>query len=125
MSGNKQIVTEIGRAFALLGLYILLLLTPLHQAAGLQRDLAALGYETAASWSVCAPLAEKSGDEAPLLVKCPAQHLGSHYTPPAGATDHAPDRVCLFVGTGTHPAPILTPLSATGSGGSRAPPALV
>jgi hypothetical protein len=65
---------EAGVAFAVLAIYVLTLLMPLHQAAGLQRDLNALGYSTLDSWSVCQPLAQDE-DGAPIeasALKCPA-----------------------------------------------------
>lgn len=77
---NRADITmkEFGTLFALLALYVLVLLTPLHQAAGLQRDLSGFGFETVASWSVCESLAaDDNGDPlaAPSL-KCPAASLG-------------------------------------------------
>ncbi|WEJ33202.1 hypothetical protein [Devosia sp. SD17-2] len=77
---NRADITmkEIGTLFALLALYVLVLLTPLHQAAGLQRDLSGFGFETVASWSVCESLAaDANGDPlAAQNVKCPAASLG-------------------------------------------------
>lgn len=69
---------ELGTLLALLALYVLVLLTPLHQAAGLQRDLSGFGFETVASWSVCESLAaDENGDPLGVLgVKCPAASLG-------------------------------------------------
>ena len=49
---------ETGIALAVLAIYVLTLLLPLHQAAGLQRDLNALGYSMLESWSVCQPMAQ-------------------------------------------------------------------
>ena len=49
---------ETGIALAVLAIYVLTLLLPLHQAAGLQRDLNALGFSTLESWSVCQPMAQ-------------------------------------------------------------------
>lgn len=71
-------IREIGAMLAVLSLYVLVLLAPLHQAAGLQRDLASFGYETVTSWSVCQSLAADEDGDAPLApaVKCPAPGLG-------------------------------------------------
>jgi hypothetical protein len=66
-----QIAREMGAAFAVLAIYMLVLLAPLHQMGGLQRDLARLGYESSASWSVCTSVENKSADETPLAAKCP------------------------------------------------------
>lgn len=70
-------IKEVGTVLAVLALYVLVLLTPLHQAAGLQRDLSAMGFETVASWSVCEGLAQdEAGNPLGLpTVKCPAASL--------------------------------------------------
>ncbi len=62
---------------AVLAMYLLVLLAPLHQAAALQHSLAQLGYQTSLAWSICAPLAEQQhrGD-APTAVKCPLAGAG-------------------------------------------------
>ena len=65
---------ETGIALAVLAIYVLTLLLPLHQAAGLQRDLNALGFSTLESWSVCQPMAQDE-DGAPreaAALTCPA-----------------------------------------------------
>ena len=68
----RHIARELGAAFAVLALYMLVLLAPLHQSAGLQRDLALLGYESSLSWSVCTSVADPTGNpETPLAAKCP------------------------------------------------------
>ncbi len=76
----KQMTREFGAAFAVLAIYVLVLLAPLHQAAALQRDLGKLGFETVASWSICTPLAQdQDGDPtAPPVVKCPAAGIAKH-----------------------------------------------
>lgn len=77
MFQQRTMVREIGAAFAVLAIYILTLLLPLHQAAGLQRDLSDLGYETVGAWSVCASIAQdENGDDVPAAVKCPAAGIG-------------------------------------------------
>lgn len=71
---------ETGTAFAVLALYVLMLLLPLHQAAGMQRDFNALGFSTLDSWSVCQQLAvDDDGDpkEAAAL-NCPAIGVGKN-----------------------------------------------
>tara|TARA_R110002020_G_scaffold21095_12_gene71663 strand:- start:1073 stop:1441 length:369 start_codon:yes stop_codon:yes gene_type:complete len=69
---------EFGTAFAVLAIYVLTLLLPLHQAAGLQRDLDRLGFETLTAWSVCAPLVqdEDGNPKTATVVKCPAAGFG-------------------------------------------------
>lgn len=71
---RRSIGREVGTAFAVLALYLLTILLPLHQAAGLQRDLDKLGFATLESWSICVPLAqdENGNPTAPTVSKCPA-----------------------------------------------------
>ncbi len=77
---GRIMAREMGTAFAVLAIYVLTLLLPLHQAAGLQRDLNAIGYSTLTTWSVCQPLAQdEDGDprEAAALA-CPATGVAKH-----------------------------------------------
>ncbi|QQR38810.1 hypothetical protein [Devosia rhizoryzae] len=71
---------EIGTALAVLAIYVLTLLLPLHQAAAQQRDLEELGYSTLSSWSVCAQLAEdEQGDpRQAAALSCPALGIAKH-----------------------------------------------
>lgn len=81
MQTNQQkMMREMGAAFAVLALYVLTLLLPLHQAAGLQRDLNAVGYSTLAAWSVCQPMAQdENGDPASAAaLTCPATGVAKH-----------------------------------------------
>jgi hypothetical protein len=74
VSTTRSMLRETGIALAVLAIYVLTLLLPLHQAAGLQRDLNAIGYSTLDSWSVCQPLAQDE-DGAPreaAALTCPA-----------------------------------------------------
>lgn len=77
----RRMVREVGTAFAVLAIYVLTLLLPMHQAAGLQRDLAKLGYETVGAWSLCEDFTStsKGGDQPePTAVKCPAAGTGKY-----------------------------------------------
>lgn len=88
-SRMRQIAGEVGAAIAVLALYMLVLLAPLHQSAGLQRELARLGFESGVSWSVCTSVADVDGDkdQTPTAAKCPLTGVGkSQFTavlPPA------------------------------------------
>lgn len=76
---NRTIAREMGAAFAVLAIYVLTLLAPLHQAAGLQRDLASIGFATDSGWSICAPLAEdKDGNKTTVAVKCAASGIAKN-----------------------------------------------
>jgi hypothetical protein len=74
----RHIGREIGAAIAVLALYMLVLLAPLHQSSGLQRELALLGFESSASWSVCTSVADpgRGNNETPTAAKCPLTGVG-------------------------------------------------
>lgn len=68
-----------GAAFAVVAIYLLTLLVPLHQAAGLQRDLAAIGFKAVPGWSICTSLAEnKDGNTSPVPFKCAASGIAKN-----------------------------------------------
>ena len=77
-SRMRQIAREVGAAVAVLALYMLVLLAPLHQGAGLQRELARLGFESSVSWSVCTSVANpgRGDSETPTAAKCPLSGVG-------------------------------------------------
>lgn len=89
-------------ACAVLAIYLLTLLLPLHQAAGLQRDLSRIGFTTI-DWSICTPIAQDgSNGGTPTAVKCAAAGIAKFefaaIVPPAivvglvrigGAVDYA------------------------------------
>ena len=74
----RQIGREVGAAIAVLALYMLVLLAPLHQSAGLQRELARLGFESSVSWSVCTSVSNpgRGDNETPTAAKCPLTGAG-------------------------------------------------
>jgi len=78
MHQRRSIGREIGTAFAVLAIYLLTVLAPLHHARASQLDFAALGYETiAGGWVLCAPLNAQGPDsDASLIAKCPAAGIG-------------------------------------------------
>ena len=70
---------EAGLAVAVLAIYVLTLLLPLHQAAGLQRDLNAMGFSTLDNWSICQSLAQdENGDLRDAALTCPAMGIAKH-----------------------------------------------
>ena len=76
MVHSRRMFREIGTAFAVLALYLLVILAPLHQARATQVDLAALGYQSIETgWVLCS--ADTDRDETKSLVsKCPAAGIG-------------------------------------------------
>lgn len=80
---------EVGTAFALLAMYILVLLAPLHQAAGLQRDLNVIGFSALDAWSICSPLAPTDDGDRQAVEKCAAAGIGKNELAlPASASIH-------------------------------------
>jgi len=119
---------ETGIALAVLAVYVLTLLLPLHQAAGLQRDLNAIGYSTLDAWSICQPLAQDdNGDphEAAAL-SCPATGVAKHQLatlPPPAPILVPPDAVePIRFAEASSP---YRPLRPDHVGQSRAPPVSV
>lgn len=70
---QSPIARELGTALAVLAIYVLTMLAPLHQAAAAQREFARLGFETIGQWSICSETVQKTGDlgDKPPAVKCP------------------------------------------------------
>src|SRR5690606_8935080 len=75
-SNGHRLMREAGTAFAVLAIYVLTLLLPLHHAAGLQRDFNALGYSNLSAWSVCAALAQDENEQPAAALTCPATSVG-------------------------------------------------
>lgn len=124
-TNQARMMREMGAAFAVLAIYVLTLLLPLHQAAGLQRDLNALGFSTLSSWSVCQPMAQdENGDpQSAAALSCPATGVAKHQLaavlPPVLVID--PPTITEIVRFAE--APILhEPVLPDHVGQSRAPP---
>lgn len=127
-STAQIMLRETGIAVAVLAIYVLTLLLPLHQAAGLQRDLNAIGFSTLDSWSVCQPLAQDdNGDprEAAAL-NCPATGVAKHQLatlpPPAPALSPPVGAEIIRFAQASSPHQSLLPDHV---GQSRAPPVAV
>ena len=119
---------ETGIALAVLAIYVLTLLMPLHQAAALQRDLNAQGFATLDSWSVCQPLAQDENG-APIeasALKCPATGIAKHQLaavlPPVLVIEPPTTADAVHFAQSLAP---LTPILPDHVGQSRAPPVTV
>lgn len=124
-STTRSMLRETGIALAVLAIYVLTLLLPLHQAAGLQRDFNALGFSTLESWSVCQPMAQDEDGtprEAAALT-CPATGIAKQQLavvlPPVLVLE-APTTANVVHYRDTPAAP--TPILPDHVGQSRAPP---
>jgi hypothetical protein len=122
---RHTLARETGIALAMLAMYVLTLLLPLHSAAGLQRDLSALGFSNLANWSVCSSIANDRDNDPtdPAALTCPATGVAkSQLTavlPPTITIERPEERVVgsvlasIIVTSGALPAHF---------GQSRAPP---
>ena len=81
MSTARNIGREIGTAFAVLAIYLLTVLAPLHQARASQLAFEELGYAMPqSSWMVCTPAGMDGGDGEVSVAKCPATGVGKAET---------------------------------------------
>lgn len=79
MTRNRTLSTllrETGLAFALLAVWMLSLLAPLHQTSGVLRAFAETGHVLPGGWSICVTLAQDENGPAAPVTMCPAQAIG-------------------------------------------------
>ncbi|KRA42282.1 hypothetical protein [Devosia sp. Root635] len=77
MHQTRNIGREIGTAFAVLAIYLLTVLAPMHHARASQLAFEELGYATIeASWVLCTPSGIDSQDKDAPVAKCPATGVG-------------------------------------------------
>jgi hypothetical protein len=119
-------ISSLSAAFALVALYTLTLLLPLHQAAGLQRDLEQYGYARLDTWSICSSIAQDKSGKEPTALKCPASGIAKHElaavlpTPPSFVSPTTSVAVDY-----AYRAPRLASRPFAHFGQARAPPVLV
>ncbi len=79
MSTQRIMAKEIGTALAVLAIYLLTILAPLHQARASQLALQELGFTTLETgWVLCTPLENSSDSNKLGVAKCPATGIGKH-----------------------------------------------
>ena len=77
MYQTRSIGREIGTAFAVLAIYLLTVLAPMHHARASQLAFEELGYATTeVSWVLCTPSGTNGQDNDVLVAKCPATGVG-------------------------------------------------
>jgi hypothetical protein len=126
MATLRTMSREIGTALAVLAIYLLTVLTPLHEARASQLAFEQLGYASMeTSWTLCTP-ADPVGNSDPQTApgKCPAAGVGkTEFVGPLPPAIAGHDLVALA-------SPVLAvlpgfiPARATPPSGSRAPPSL-
>jgi hypothetical protein len=122
MSIARPRAREIGTALAVLALYLLTILAPLHHARASQLAFEELGYAALETgWVLCTPDGATGGDGDLTVTKCPAAGAANVLAPanevPAFA--FAPPRANSVVATAGH---AFTPAAVTPPSGPRAPP---
>jgi hypothetical protein len=118
---------EIGTALAVLAIYLLTVLTPIHQARASQLAFEALGYATTQpSWVLCTPAGSDSQDRDVTVSKCPAAGVGKDelVLPQFAAMPVGHDLMALAA---PRPAtvPTVLPRAVAPPAGPRAPPVSV
>jgi hypothetical protein len=127
MHQPRSMTREIGTAFAVLAIYLLTILAPLHHARASQMAFEELGYSTLASgWVLCSAAETGDEDRDVLIAKCPAAGIGK---PDVIAPSVAV--ITLDLGTSFVAAPLslavadVTRFAVASPSGPRAPPVLV
>jgi hypothetical protein len=127
MHQPRSMTREIGTAFAVLAIYLLTILAPLHHARASQMAFEGLGYSTLASgWVLCSAAETGDEDRDVLIAKCPAAGIGK---PDVIAPSVAV--IALDLGTSFVAAPLslavadVTRFAVASPSGPRAPPVLV
>ena len=125
MHPTRSMTREIGTALAVLAIYLLTVLAPLHQARASQLAFEELGYAALdGGWVLCTAGGITGEDGEVSVAKCPATGIGKHEILPLALPAPAYDGAALNVAERPTRA-ALAPLAATPPTGSRGPPALV
>ena len=127
MHQSRSMTREIGTAFAVLAIYLLTILAPLHHARASQLVFEDLGYATLESgWVLCTPAATGERDGDITVSKCPAAGVGK-----PDMVAPSVDFVALNLSAAYVAAPlsvaitIVTPMAIAPPSGPRAPPVRV
>ncbi|AEM42352.1 hypothetical protein [Ketogulonicigenium vulgare] len=72
---RRKITAEIGAALAVLGLWLLVIISPLHQVSAFARDA---GFGT--PWTICnVPQEHGSASHDPMMMACPVHAIGKNH----------------------------------------------
>jgi hypothetical protein len=124
MIQTRSIGREIGTALAVLAIYLLTLLTPLHHARASQLAFEQAGYTTiTASWVTCTAGSLGDTDRSEPVAKCPVTGVAKSdlIAPVPGV---APAGFALLARVSGLPpqAPVIIAAASAPPGGPRAPP---
>lgn len=73
---GRIFLRETGMGLAMLAIWLLSLLAPLHQTSGLLRDMALAGHDISDAWSICITLSQDEDGESRVTSVCPAHAIG-------------------------------------------------
>ena len=123
MHTKRSIGREIGTALAVLAIYVLTMLAPLHQARASQLGFEELGYATvAAGWVLCNPTGTPGDDGDVPVAKCPAAGVGkTAIAMPVFAVLAAPLAPAVLT-IASHGSTRFFPVQLAPPGGPRGPP---
>lgn len=127
MHQPRSITREIGTAFAVLAIYLLTILAPLHHARASQLALQELGYATLESgWVLCSAAETGDQDRDVLIAKCPAAGIGKpDVLAPSLALIALDLRTSFVVARPSRAVATVAPFAVASPSGPRAPPTLV
>ena len=124
---TRTMSREIGTALAVLAIYLLTVLAPIHQARASQLAFEELGYATTqSSWVLCTPSGTTGQDQDIAVSKSPAAGVGKDelVLPVLEAMPAGHDRLALAAPLALT-APTVLPRPVAPPAGPRAPPVLV
>lgn len=126
MTTRNSIPRQIGTALAVLALYLLTVLSPMHQARATQLAFEAAGYSTTEpGWALCSQTGTTDHDGDVNLAKCPAAGIGKPVAVSPGLSAMVLDaRTPLALAALPWRGPAMLPAAAAPPGGPRGPPTL-
>lgn len=123
MSTRRSISREIGTALAVLAIYLLTLLAPLHEARASQLAFEKLGYATLQTGWVLCNAAGNSDRDTVSVSKCPAAGIGKPaLLAPSLAAVALDLRAGMLAAPRTTPLALAAPRPIAPPAGPRAPP---
>ena len=72
---SRILLREIGCACAVLAIWLMSLLAPMHLVSRMAADLRLEGYQTASDWSLCIPTGQTDDSGQPITL-CPGKTVG-------------------------------------------------
>lgn len=125
MTRQRGISREIGTALAVLAIYLLTILAPLHEARASQLAFEELGYATTTTgWVLCAAADDVGGDSDNAVSKCPVSGVGKPAAvAPSLDTVMLDRRATLLAAPRSLDLSTIRPASIAPPSGPRGPPA--